>query len=155
MIRIIPVLIPVLAACALCQPSLAQVVYKCQVDGRIEYADRPCAGAVALKVPPAPASAGTGSDAARRDRETLLQLEKLRLTREMREERERATAMREQRAQAREQRTMEAQRRKCAKLRLRQKWLDEDRSRMTGKTAETARVKARRDAEMLAVECPA
>jgi hypothetical protein len=150
-------LVPVVAACALGQPALAQVMYKCQVDARIAYGDRPCArgeGQV-IKVAPAPAPPADGAHAGRRERDTLLQLEKLRLARDMREERERAAAMREQKAQAREQRTHESQQRKCARLRLRQKWADEDRAHLTGKNADAARVKARRDAELLAVECPA
>jgi hypothetical protein len=149
-------LIPVVAVCALGQPAFAQV-YKCQVDGKVEYGDRPCAvgETVALNVPHVSANTAGASEPARREREALLQLEKMRLAREMREERERDIALREQRAHAREQRTLEAQRRKCARMRLHQKWADEDRRRLTGKSAETARVKARRDAEMMAVECPA
>jgi hypothetical protein len=148
--------IPVVAACALGQPVLAQV-YKCQVEGKVEYGDRPCptGESVTLKVPRVAANTAGVSEPPRREREALLQLEKMRLAREMREERERDIALREQRAHAREQRTLEAQRRKCAKMRLHQKWADEDRSRLTGKSAETARTKARRDAEMMAVECPA
>jgi hypothetical protein len=150
-------MIPVMAACALAQPALAQVVYKCQVNGKVEYGDRPCATGpgMTLSVPRAQASVSGPGEPARREREALLQLEKMRLSREMREERERDAALREQKAQAREQRTLDAQRRKCARLHLRQKWGDEDRAHLTGKSAEAARVRARRDAEMLAVECPA
>jgi hypothetical protein len=149
-------LIPVVAVCALGQPAFAQV-YKCQADGKVEYGDRPCASgeSVTLSVPRLAANAPGAGEPARREREALLQLEKMRLAREMREERERDIALREQRAHAREQRTLEAQRRKCARMRLRQKWADEDRARLTGKTAEMARTRARRDAEMMAVECPA
>jgi hypothetical protein len=148
--------IPVVAVCALSQPVLAQV-YKCQVDGKVEYRDRPCptGESVALNVPRVASNTTGAGEPARREREALLQLEKMRLAREMREERERDIALREQRVREREQRSVEARRRKCAGMRLRQKWADEDRARLTGKAAEMARVKARRDAELMAVECPA
>lgn len=148
--------IPVVAACAFVQPALGQV-YKCETNGKIEYADRPCAGgpSTTIPVPAAPANAGAAGETAQRERQALLELEKLRLSQQMREERQRALALREQRAQAREQRSLQAQQRKCARMRLHQKWAFEDRARLTGEAAEKARVKARRDAENLAVECPA
>jgi hypothetical protein len=151
-------IIAVLAACALGQPALAQAVYKCTAEGKIEFRDRPCehGDAVQLHVPPAP-PAGPASDAARRDRDTLLQMQKLRLAQEQHDERMRTSAAREARAEAREQRALDAQRRNCAKGRLREKWAVEDRARLDGDgaAAEAARVKARRQAETLAVECPA
>lgn len=148
-------LIPVLAACALCQGALAQSVFKCTVDGKIEYGDRPCARGqvVALNVPPAPGP-GAASPASR-ERAALLELEKMRLARELQQERARVSAEREARAEARERRAADSQRRRCGKLRLRQKWADEDRARLTGAALEQARIKARREAETLAVECPA
>jgi hypothetical protein len=150
-------IIPVLAVCAVIQPALAQTMYKCQADGKLEYSDRPCANGQLIKVaaPPDITDTRAAVEASRRNRETLIQLEKLRLAQETREERERAAALREQRAQARERRTVEAQRRKCARQRLQQKWAQEDRARLTGPQAEMARIKSRRAAELLAVECPA
>ena len=148
--------IAVLAACALAQPALAQAVYKCTTEGKIEYRDRPCehGDAVQLHVPNAP-QAGPAQEADQHDRETLLQLQKLRLAQEQHDERMRLTAAREARAESREERALDTQRRKCDRLRLRQKWADEDLARLSGAAAEAARVKARREAETLAVECPA
>jgi hypothetical protein len=148
--------IALLAACALCQPALAQAVYKCTSEGKIEYRDRPCehGDAVQLHVPPAP-QAGPTQEAAERDGETLVRLQKLRLAQEQHDERMRLTAAREARAESREERALDTQRRKCDRLRLRQKWADEDLARLSGAAAEAARVKARREAESLAVECPA
>jgi hypothetical protein len=150
--------IAVLAACALVQPALAQAVYKCTAEGKIEFRDRPCehGDAVQLHVPPAP-QAGPAQDASQRDSETLVRLQKLRLAQEQHDERTRVSAAREARAEAREQRALDAQRRNCARLRLREKWAVEDRARLVdaGAAAEAARVKARRQAETLAVECPA
>jgi hypothetical protein len=138
--------IPILAACMLCNAAAAQAMYKCTVDGKVAYGDRPCvAGAgVELPVPPAP-PALPRAQLAQREREALLQLEKLRLTRELHEERE----------QARARRALATQRQKCNRLRLQRKWADEDLARATGPHAEAARRKARRHAEALAVECPA
>jgi hypothetical protein len=140
----------------LAAPALAQGVFKCTDDGKIEYRDRPCASgsAVAINVPPAPSPAAA-QDAARRDRESLLELEKLRVTQALRTERQRASAVREARAEAREQRALDSQRKRCARLRLKQKWSGEDHTRLSGRAAGAADIKARRQAEELAVECPA
>ena len=142
------------AACAMTAPALAQGVFKCTTDGKIEYRDRPCADGVALKVPAAPSPAVARQDAAR-EREALLELEKLRASQELRAERERASAGREARAEAREQRAEDSLRKRCAKMRLKQKWASEDHERMSGNASDAAALKARRQAEELAVECPA
>jgi hypothetical protein len=138
--------IPALAACALCQLAAAQGVYKCSTDGKVSYGDRPCtSGAtVELAVPKAP-PAPPVQEQARRERTSLQQLEKLRLARELAEQRE----------QARAQRAFAATRQKCNRLRLQRKWADEDLTRSTGARVDAARIKARRRAEALAVECPA
>jgi hypothetical protein len=139
-------LIPVLATCALCQAAAAQVIYKCSVDGKVAYADRPCASGptVELPVPAAPVAAPAG-ELAQRERAALIQLEKLRLTKELAEDRERS----------RQQRASAAERKRCNRLRLQGKWASEDAARSSGPRLEAARIKARRQAEALAVECPA
>jgi hypothetical protein len=139
-------LFPVLAACTLCQLAVAQTIYKCSVDGKVSYGDTPCAHgeSLALAVPPAPAPTPAAAPAPRAQA-TLLQLEKLRLARELAEERE----------QRRTQRALAARREKCDRLRLQRKWADEDLARTSGARVEAARIKARRQAESLAVQCPA
>lgn len=133
----------VIAACTLAPAALAQTVYKCTVDGKITYGDQPCASgtSVALPVPAAPASP---PDASVRERQALAQLERARLARTMQEERDAARARRA--AASRYQ--------KCARLRLHRKWAEEDAARATGAAAESARRRARRQAEAMAVECP-
>lgn len=152
-------LIPVVAACALCPPAAAQTIYKCTVDGKVSYADRPCPGgaSIAVAAPAArPDTSVPAREAARRERETLLQMEKLRMTRELQMEKLRlARELQAERKQARAQKEADAQRRKCEKLRLQRKWAIEDAFRASGPAREAARRKARRDAEALAVECPA
>jgi hypothetical protein len=139
-------LFPVLAACTLCQLAVAQTIYKCSVDGKVSYGDRPCARgqSVELAVPAAPVPPPTPAPSARAQ-PGLLQLERLRLTRELADERE----------QRRTQRAMTARREKCDRLRLQRKWADEDLARTIGARVEAARIKARRQAESLAVQCPA
>jgi hypothetical protein len=138
--------IPALAACALCQLAGAQAIYKCNVDGKVSYGDQPCTkgDTVELPVPPPPA-AQPALEQANRERSSLQQLEKLRLTRELAEQRDNARA----------QRAFAAQRQKCNRLRLQHKWAIEDLARTSGARLETARIKARRHSEALAVECPA
>ena len=138
--------IPILAACALSPAAHAQTIYKCSVENRVSYGDRPCPGgdSVELAVPPAPPATAAPA-AAVRERAKLLALEKLRLARALHEERE----------QARERRTLASQRQKCNRLRLRGKWAVEDVARAVGAQREAARLKAQRQAEVLAVECPA
>lgn len=141
-----------LACAALTQEAQAQAVFKCTDGGKVEYRDRPCADGVELKVAAAPAAAPAPS---RTDREMLLEMEKLRATQALRAERQRASAEREARAQARELRAEDALRKRCARLRLKQKWTAEDRAHLAGAAADDAERKARREAEALAVECPA
>jgi hypothetical protein len=139
----------------LSQAASGQAVYKCTVDGKIEYGDRPCAGGVLLRVPAPGATPAEAGAALRSERETLLALDKLRLAHEQQAQRERELALREERHQARDRKAADAQRLKCDKLRLRQKWSDEDRAHLAGPAAEAARLRARRQAEAMAVECPA
>jgi hypothetical protein len=140
-------IIPALAVCALCGAATAQPVYKCNVDGKLAYGDRPCESGVTveLAVPAAPAGAPAAAQQLARAKAASLALEKVRLTRELREERE----------QARLARAAAALRQKCDRLRLRHKWANEDLARIDGPRLDVARLKARRQAEALAVECPA
>ena len=136
----------VLTTCALCQAAAAGTIYKCVEGGRIHYTDRPCRGAgTELAIPAAPVADADALARLERNRATLLELEKLRVTRELREERESIRARREN----------TALRKRCDKLRLQHKWAEEDQRRSSGAAAETAGIKARRQREALAVECPA
>jgi hypothetical protein len=141
----------ILAASLLSTAVHAQSVYKCTVDGKTSYSDRPCAHGASKPLPPAPAgiSAADTMGPQGGDARTLLELEKARIAREKAQEKE-------ERAQARTARTAQARRQKCDKLRLRHKWAEEDLARTVhGPKYEAARIKARRQAETLAVECPA
>jgi hypothetical protein len=140
-----------IAACTLTASLHAQSVYKCKVDGKTSYSDRPCAQGASQALPPPAAGISLGDQIGPQggDARTLLELEKSRMAREKAQEKE-------ARAQVRDARAMQAQRKKCAKLRMQHKWAEEDQAHTVhGPKYEAARIKLRRQAEALAVECPA
>ena len=134
-------------ACMAAQGALAGSIYKCTVAGKVAYGDQPCAdgGGLELAVRSAPPVDQAASAKLAGDRLRLLALEKERAAGELREERERQRAAK----------AFAVQRQKCERLRLKQKWLDEDLGRARGEAVAGARLKAKRQAEALAVECPA
>jgi hypothetical protein len=136
----------VFGLCALVQVAAAQPVYKCTVDGKVSYGEHPCAHGktTELAVPPAP-SGEEAAAALERDKARLATLQKERTTVEAREDRERARLAR----------AAEATRQKCERLRLQARWAEEDAARAGKAAAASARLKARRQAEALAVQCPA
>jgi hypothetical protein len=139
----------VLGVCALAGPVAAQPVYKCTVDGKVSYGERPCAHGktTELAVPPAP-SGVDAAEALERDKARLAALQKERAASEAREERE-------EREQQRTARAAATQRRKCERLRLQHTWAEEDAARAGKATSATAQLKAKRQAQALAVQCPA
>lgn len=139
---------------AVCLPgaAAAQSVYRCTDGGKTSYSDRPCAhGASSTALPPAPAGISPADTMGPQggDARTLLELEKARIAREK-------AQAKVEREQARSARSAQAKRQKCDKLRLRHKWAKEDLARTAhGPKHEAALLKTRRQAETLAVECPA
>jgi len=126
--------------------AAAGTIYKCKEGGTVSYHDRPCGqGAVALPVQPASGPAPEALQRHARERAMLQEIEAARAARE-------EQSMREE---ARAQKAAAALKRRCDKLRLQRKWADEDLARAGRDEAERARTKARRQAESLAVECPA
>lgn len=133
-------------AVLLYRPVLAGSIYKCLDGGRVSYSDRPCPGAGAtLAVPDAPPPDPALQERLERSRAALADIEKARLTQATREERDLERA----------RRAALAERKRCDRLRLQRQWADEDLARQRGDAKETARLKARRQAEALALECPA
>ena len=126
--------------------AAAGTIYKCQEGGTVSYHARPCGhDAVALRVQAAPAPAPEALQRLARERAMLQEIEDARTAREQQ-------GMRED---ARAQKAAAALKRRCDKLRLQRKWAEEDVARAGRDEAERARTKARRQAESLAVECPA
>lgn len=141
-----------LAALVLTQAS-AQSVYKCTQDGKITYADRPCAHGKAIELPPPAGVRPEGAETvATRDARTLLELEKLRIAREKEQKREQE---RTARADAHADRAAAARRKQCERVRLRHRWATEDVARLTGRARAAAQRRVQRAQEAMAVECPA
>ncbi|MDC8756628.1 DUF4124 domain-containing protein [Janthinobacterium fluminis] len=137
----------ILLLAALGAPAGAQTVYKCSADGKVSYGAAPCASGKSVELNVAPAPQPSSADAATlaRHKKTADRLEADRLRREAQEDREQARA-----AQA-----GAARRKKCAALALQHKWAVEDARAASDRQADKAKVKARRSAEKLALECPA
>ena len=140
-----------LAAALLPAAVRAQDVYKCTHEGKTSYGDQPCGQGASKALPPPPAGISISDQIGPQggDARTLLELEKARIAREK-------AAEKEGRVEVRQARAAQAQRKKCDKLRLRRKWAEEDLAHTAhGPKHEAARIKLRRQAEDLAVECPA
>ena len=121
----------------------AQTAYKCVQNGQTSYSETPCtAGQLQIiEVPPPPPAVDKG--AATRQQRVASQLESVRKQREAREDAARARG--EQQAEVLEKR--------CAQLRLEQKWAAQDAVGAGDKTREAAQLKVRRAGEKLAIEC--
>lgn len=137
--------------------ALAQHIYKCTLDGKISYGDQPCpegATTATLTTPAAPPVDPAAARAHHAMRKQAAAMEKARLQREAADD---AAAGKAAKAAA-------VQRRKCDKLRLAKQWADDDLRRAGSSTAplaagshasliDSARVKASRAADSLALEC--
>ena len=143
-------LFPAVAACALFATAQAQTIYKCSVNGTLWYGDRPCTSGVASELAITPAPAPDPETIARLARQQLMaqQLMKRDAARDYHDEMEAAREL--QRAR----RAASAQKLKCDRLRLRQQWAQEDVRSAADKSADKARIKARRQGESMALECP-
>ena len=121
----------------------AQTVYKCVQDGQTSYSETPCAAGQLqiIDVPPSPPAVDKG--AATRQQRVASQLESVRKQREAREDQARARGA--QQAEVHEKR--------CAQLRLEQKWAAQDAVGAGDRTREAAQLKVRRAGEKLAIEC--
>jgi hypothetical protein len=136
----------VVGLCALVGAAEAQTIYKCTVDGKVSYGEQPCAHGKTTEIAVQPAPDVVPLPALlKEEKARLAALQKERAAVEAREERERQ----------RTARAAAATKSKCARLRLQVKWADEDAARADKQTTERARLKARRQAEELAVQCPA
>ena len=65
-------LLPAVAACAVLASASAQTMYKCMVDGKPSYGDRPCTNGVASELALAPTPAADPDTAARLARQHAL-----------------------------------------------------------------------------------
>jgi hypothetical protein len=131
--------------CAVCRLVTAGTVYKCHEGTHVSYADRPCPGAGApLALPPAPAPDPAQAARLTAARTALAAIDRTRA----------AQAERDAHEFERTARAALALRKRCDKLRLQARWANEDLANSTDQAKAVARIKARRMAETLAVECP-
>ncbi len=136
-------------ACLVNASAMAGTIYKCVENGKTSYADQPCGKhPVALDLRVAPAAPGEAAERLARSKAYLAGVEAERAEEEQR-------AARAARAAQRAQRDALVERKRCDKLRLQTRWAEEDSRRASRSEAERERIKARRQAEALAVECPA
>lgn len=134
-----------LALSAVALPAQAQTLHKCTVDGKVSYSHQPCdrGQAAVIAVPEAPAPDPTAAKELQRQRKEADKLESARHKREARQEREDIAAGRVAAARAR----------KCDKLRLQQKWAEEDARGATIQGLERARTRASRANDLYKLEC--
>ena len=131
--------------CAVCRWATAGTVYKCHEGTRVSYVDHPCAGAGApLALPPTPAPDPVQATRLAAARATLGAIDRSRAAQAERDAHEFESAAR----------AALALRKRCDRLRLQARWADEDLARSTDDAKAVARIKARRQADTLAVECP-
>ncbi|MQA18740.1 DUF4124 domain-containing protein [Rugamonas rivuli] len=134
--------------CAAALTAQAQSVHKCTVDGKVSYSDTPCpsaaASATTLAVPAAPPADPVAAADLARQKKQAAALEKARHRREDQDDRAAEKA-----AQA-----AAVQRKKCGKLKLNKQWADEDVRRASVAKLDNAKLRAKRAAEALALECP-
>lgn len=131
--------------CALCRLATAGTVYKCHEGTHVSYADRPCPGAGApLALPPAPAPDPVQAARLAAARATLAAIDGARAVQAARDAHEFGRAGR----------AALALRKRCDKLRLQARWASEDLAKSSDDAKAVARIKARRMADTLAVECP-
>ena len=140
----VPVVAIVLLLC--CFPAAqSQSIYKCTYGGKIAYADRPCeAGdSLQLALPQAPAPDPEAAQLLARRKAALAAIEKQR----------RASAAVEAKTAARAGKAAAQAERRCARLRLRQRWHDEEVARALSEQRDALRRKAQRHRQTMAIEC--
>lgn len=137
------------AACAMLAAAAAsasaETVYKCTVDGKVSYGDRPCSTGMATELKVATPE---------RDVETMARMARQIALAQQLTARDDARLLREEQAAERARRTAASHKAKCDRLRLRHRWAVEDVRSAAAKKGAAAEVKARRQSEAMALECP-
>ena len=138
---------PMVAACAICVSlsAAADTMYKCAADGKVSYGDRPCSSGTATEMKVA---------APERDVDTMARMARQIALAQQLTNRDDARALRAEQATERAERAAASRKTKCDRLRLRQRWALEDVRAAAPKKGAAATVKARRQSEVMALECP-
>jgi hypothetical protein len=126
---------------SLSAPALA--LYKCKSGDTITYSDQQCPGGERVDAGNPPGDAAKARKQAAEEKKELHRLENARRRREAQEQKEQQRAAHDH----------AVKQKRCTLLAQRKRWADEDVSKATGRSAERARLKARRVAEQIDVEC--
>jgi hypothetical protein len=146
---LLPILCLLAGSHAAAQTAASGTVYRCSADGKTGYADRPCERGPSVALPPPAAGVDASLGSVRTDdSRTLLELEKMRIERERRNERADRDDLRAARA-------AQARGKRCRRLGLRAQWAQEDAARAQPRHAARAEQRLRRARDTLAAECPA
>lgn len=133
----------VLLLMAACGGASAQEMYRCTINGKINYSATPCKEGTmkAIPVPPAPKPDPKRSDTLKREQAALAALQQARAEREAKEQK------------ADEQSATSARAERCAKLRAEKQVADENATRGPGFNRANLRNKADQIGEVMAAEC--
>lgn len=132
----------VFTSLAACAAASAQSLYKCSAGGKVGYQEQPCGSGTqaTIVVPPAPPPDPDLKERLARQKALAESFDKERGKAALRPARPLAA-----RASPQQQR--------CDKLRLQLRWAEEDLRKAAGPGTEALRLKVKRQAEALAVEC--
>lgn len=143
MLRILPKVALSFLLVSFSMPALA--IYKCESAGSVTYSQTPCPGGKLMDIVDQPNEA----DAAKSRQQTEKEKKELARLENARHKSEAA----EQRAKLQAARAAAARDRKCASMAQRKNWAQEDAAKASGKSADKAKLKARRMAEKYQLEC--
>jgi hypothetical protein len=135
--------IPVLLMLAFCGGASAQEMYRCTIDGKVNYSSSPCKTGTmkAIPVPPAPKNDPQHSETLRRQQATLATLTQARMEREAKEKKAQILFMNN----AKEER--------CTQLKADKAAADDNAAQGPGFNRASRRAQADKIGEVLAAEC--
>jgi hypothetical protein len=125
-------------------PALA--IYKCESNGRISYGEAPCPGGKTVDIGGTAAAGDNAGMAEKQTAQEKTRLKRLENERHKREAREEKELQRAAHAAA-------AKKKRCSLLTQRKQWAEADAAAATGKSSEKAKLKARRVAEQIDMDC--
>lgn len=134
-------LLALLMSCS--APAFA--LYKCGADGKITYSDQPCTNDKTQHT----FDPGAATESAYSPQQLAADKAKVHLLERARHQRE----AKEELVQRQASRAAAKHRTNCQSLALHQRWAQEDARQAAGKSAEKARIKARRSAEKYQLSC--
>jgi hypothetical protein len=135
--------IPLWMMLAVCAGASAQGMYRCTIDGKVNYSSTPCKEGTmkAIPVPPAPKADPQRVDTLRRQQEALAALQQARAEREAKEQKAEVISLTSARAE------------RCDKLRAEKLQAEDNATKGPGPLRAGLRYKAEQLAATVAAEC--